>query len=165
MRPDTVVLLASVALADFSSGRPSGNGLFPAVLTAVLLWVISPRRLDGRAVSLLLLVFFLALGCIWKFGFLVAALPFFLLVTLAALQRRDLSHWLDATLAGILSLPAGPFRIPAHLGRILRWLGERERARGAARWAIPILGAGIVLAVFGSILLEANPLFESLWRR
>lgn len=164
---DTAVLLSSVALADFFLYPAlGGTGYSLAVLAqAVLLWGISPRRLSGNTVSLLGLVLVLTLGGIWKVGVLTVVLPFLLLATLAAVQRRDLSHWLDATMAGLLSLPPGPFRIPAHIGRVIRWLGERERARGVARWAIPVLMAVLVLAIFGSILLEANPLFATLWEK
>jgi hypothetical protein len=164
---ESAYVLISVLLFDFflySALGGTGYGLLVA-LWAAGFWLIEPAR---RRESLPIYLMAVALGLrnIWQTGFLLGLLPFLCLAIGVMMQRGRVAHWLDGLVVAANNLPLlGVPALGAHLRNARRFVSSGGGARHLAGWIVPILGALLVLLIFGGIFVTANPVVERIWEQ
>lgn len=162
---ESVYVFISIVLFDFflyTAFGGTGLGLLVAFWAAGF-WLIEPAR---RRESLPLYVMAIALGLrnIWQTGFLLGTLPFICLAIGVMIQRGRVAHWLDGILVAVNNLPLhGVPGLGAHFRNARRFVTRGGGARHLAGWIVPVLGALLVLLVFGGIFVSANPVVERIW--
>lgn len=161
---DTLFVLVAVMLFDFfiyAALGGTGYGLLMACW-GLGFFVITPQR---RMLALPLLLLLLALGLrnIWQASALTVVLPPVCLLAMVAVQRAEITHWLEAMFSGLLALPSGIVEIWLHAGNVRRFAARPGAWRGLVGWLVPLFGALVVLLVFGSIFITANPVVARMW--
>lgn len=161
---DTLFVLVSIFLADFllyDTWGGTGYGLLLIAWAIGFLLVTPQRRREG--VLLFLMAVALGLRNLWQTGLLPVLLPAACLAAGAAIQRLGTRPWLDAMFNGAVSVPAGLNEWGGHLRNIRRVVTRPGTRVSVTQWLVPAFGAGVVILIFGSIFVSANPVVERFW--
>ena len=167
---DTIFVLLSIVAGDILLYRAPGMTGYALLLLALLAGLLVSRTDAKFTLNMALLLFFiplLILRCIWQAGFWSVLWPVVLIAAFATIQRTAVTHALEASVHGMISLAFGFVPLLQHLrNATLRAGGSLLKKRRAGELRLDIaLGAIITAGIFGAIFTVANPIFERLLDR